>query len=198
MIKIIFSTVFAVFLISCSSNKVAVNSDFDRDYDFNSLRTFSWHTPNVFNEKSEKYLNNDILDDRIRGNVNEQLSTKQMRLVDDGQADFWVNYSITTEPRIDVKTYNTYQGYYSSWRYYGAGTFRYATIGMPYTDSVVENKLQYYELGTFVLDVIDPKTGKLIWRGTASGKVPRDLSADEKERVVKNVVSRILEDFPPK
>ena len=191
----------SLFFISACSNNVTVSSDYNRQVDFTAFKTFAWRAPNEYNEKSESFLNNDILDERIRSNVNQQLQSQGLQLVEGNDVDFLVNYTISSEPQTDVRTYNTYQGFAPGWGlggYYGNGLYPYYGVGLSYRVTGQETRVSHYQQGTFVLDIIDPQTDKLVWRGTAEGKIPENLSAAEKEAAVKDVVSRVLGNFPPK
>ena len=57
--------------------------------------------------------------------------------------------------------------------------------------------VRQYEQGTLLLDLIDPESKQLIWRGTGQTRL-RDLKTpEEREARVREVVDRILERFPP-
>jgi hypothetical protein len=45
-----------------------------------------------------------------------------------------------------------------------------------------------------ILDVIDPRSRQLVWRGTAVGAL-RDMTAGEAE--IRGVVAKVLAKFPP-
>jgi hypothetical protein len=53
----------------------------------------------------------------------------------------------------------------------------------------------YFEAGTLVIDISDPKTSKLLKRGHASRPLLRDLPADARAERVQGVVDEILRDL---
>lgn len=182
-------------LAGCST--FSVDSDFDSDFNFTKLQTYQWHTPNEYNEATKKYLANDILDKRIRENVQQSLEKSGYSLAEEGTPDFYVNYSVSAEPRVDVNTYNVYGGYAPGWYgYYGAGPYRHGGIG--YTTVNTETRVTHYQQGTFILDIVDPKSGKLVWRGTAEGRIRKNTTQAQKEESIKEVVTKVLSNFPPK
>ena len=73
-----------------------------------------------------------------------------------------------------------YWGYYPIWQ---------GGIGF-YTSPVEE--------GTLVIDVVDPKTKHMIWRGTGEKQlVENDSPQDRIDRLERNV-RKVLDPFPPK
>ncbi len=58
----------------------------------------------------------------------------------------------------------------------------------------------YFEAGTLVVDVIDAKSYKLLWRGHASRQLLRSLPADVRAARLQEVVNEILQEvrFSPK
>lgn len=50
--------------------------------------------------------------------------------------------------------------------------------------------------GTIRLDLTDPETGNLMYRGTATIKVDRTADPDERKATIKEAVHRMLEKFP--
>jgi hypothetical protein len=59
----------------------------------------------------------------------------------------------------------------------------------------------YYREGTLLIDIIDSTTDKLIWRGTANKRIPKEkgLSQEKRQKLIKRAVnaSAVLADFPP-
>ena len=54
-----------------------------------------------------------------------------------------------------------------------------------------------YEEGTLILDIIDPETSALIWRGYAQAHVDLLSSQEEKTERICQAVRMMLELFPP-
>ena len=55
---------------------------------------------------------------------------------------------------------------------------------------------EYLE-GTLILDSVDDRNSKLIWRGWASGALDHDPRPDKVRMYVNKAVRTILEKFPP-
>jgi hypothetical protein len=90
-------------------------------------------------------------------------------------ADLEVAYYATAQPKMDIRTWD--YGY--DWR------------GFPrqYVDVV------QYEEGTVIIDVIDPATHQLMWRG--QGRAPVDTNPDKYVATLRKAVDEIVEKFPP-
>ena len=52
-------------------------------------------------------------------------------------------------------------------------------------------------LGTLVLDIIDARTNRLIWRAVAQGKVQEDISPEKRERNIQRIARKVVSEFPP-
>lgn len=187
------------FLSSCS-NPIKYNSDYKSAADFSQYKTYAWHAPNEYNKASRTYLANDLVDERIRTSVDQELSKKGFTKVAESAADFLVNYSVTAEDKIDIHTYNTYAGVPAGWRYGPVMVGSpYAYYGIGYADPEVETRVSQYKVGTFVLDIVHNADDKLVWRGTAEGKLNRDeLTPAERDAKIAEIVGQTLHGFPPK
>jgi len=191
----------ALLLSSCSSD-ITVGSDFNTNIDFSSYRSYRWHEGNEFNLASQQYLANDLVDQRIRDSVDSAMLAKGIRSRANGPVDFLINYTVTTNDRVDVDTYNTYSGHAPGWSYggYGAlGPYRYGGVGIGYSygTSNTDTRVTTYSEGTIILDIVEPIGSTLVWRGTAEGKVEQDRSQSERTEVIEDAVNRILSGFPP-
>ena len=191
-----------IVVLSACSNDITIDSDFNNSVDFSTYRSYRWHDGNEFNLASQEFLASDLMDQRIRQNVNDQMLNKGIRHRDNGPVNFLINYSVTTQDRIDVNTYNTYGGYGPGYTYvgYGAlGPYRYSGVGVRYTYGSMntETVISQYTQGTLVLDIIEPLENQLVWRGIAEGKIKESSSQSERIEVIEDIIRRILNGFPP-
>ncbi|WP_439135482.1 DUF4136 domain-containing protein [Pseudomaricurvus sp.] len=182
----------SVLLYGCSTSGVSVDHDYKEGVNFSEYKTYRWRD---ISQDKDSYQGNDILKGRIHQAVDENLAAKGFQLVQTGDVDFTVNYSITTQAKTDVNSYNTYSGMAPGFSMgYGTGYYRYG-YSMAYT-SAPEVRTVHYEEGTFVLDVISD-SDKLVWRGTAVGRLKKDQTVEEKRNAINNVVTKVLQEFPP-
>ena len=75
----------------------------------------------------------------------------------------------------------------------GVGTYGSA-VSLGYSSGP---SVRTYKEGTVVLDIIDTRSSKIIWRGIAEGRLKEDMSINDKNRVASEVASELLADFPP-
>lgn len=189
-------SIFALIFISgCSS--LSLSTDYDNKIDFSNFKTYRWRQENEHNKASVVYFDH-IMDQRIRSTIDAQLQSQNYQLATDAEpVDFLINYSIVIEDRADIRTYNNYNGMYPGYTYragygpYGRG------VGFGYS-SGSDTKITHYKQGTLIIDMINPETDKLTWRGAADGRLPKGTDRKERDELTQTYVSKILSDFPPK
>jgi len=187
LLKVSLSVAFFGLLLACSS--VTVSTDHDKNTDFVNLKTYQWIAETTVTNKSMIKVDA-IMDARIRNTINKQLALQGYKEVK-GTADLHLNYSVLAEDKTDIRTYQTYGGYSARWGYRGGYGYR----GMGgYSDTVVRQ----YKSGTLVIDFVDPKTNKLIWRGLGSERIPSERNPENMDKLVSEVVESVLKKFPPK
>jgi hypothetical protein len=55
-----------------------------------------------------------------------------------------------------------------------------------------------YKSGTLVLEVLDPKTRKLIWRGIAYARLNDADPPEVRRERIQNAIAKLMETFPPR
>jgi len=149
-----------------------VKTDYDRAANFGQYKTYSW----------EKIQTQDpFMADRIKNVVNAALAAKGLTQVPSGGGISIIGIE-TTQNQQTLDTF--YNGFGGGWRWRGFGGLGDAT-------TTVEN----YKVGTFVIDLFDTNTKKLIWRGSTS----ETLSSKSKNNI-KNLdkgVEKMFQKYPP-
>lgn len=196
---------FVAMLSACSSN-VKMNTDYNENTDFTAYQTYRWYSPEGDEKAKENHAENDILDARIRSNVDNQLAKKGMELKPDGKVDFYVNYSVTAVDEVNVEKYNTYSGYSRNYRWYGGG-YGYGYRGGYHRGGVTMTmtgipeqvtEIDEYKKGTLLIDIIEPVEDTLVWRGAANGRLPeKKVSAEKRDAAVQEIVGGLMSNFPP-
>jgi hypothetical protein len=193
VLTVLVMIVATAFLYGCNTSNLSVDHDYKEDVNFSQYKTYRWHDDSA---KAGGFKGNDIVKARIQEEVNKNLQAKGFTLVPTGEVDFTVNYSITTQAKTDVRSYNTYGGLTPGFTMgYGSGYYRYG-YSVVYA-TAPEVRTVHYEEGTFVLDIVN-SNNKLVWRGTAVGRLKNESTIEEKRASVHTVVSKVLEEFPPK
>jgi len=166
-----------VLLAGCSS--VSTSYDFDPGTDFSKLESYAW-LPAPKREQS-----NDLVLARIQRATDRELAAKGYAPAKSG-ADFLIAAHMGSRQRLQVTDWG-----YSYGMGYGHGGY-YGRYAGPGSIEVYE-----YEEGSIVLDFIDGKTRKLIWRGVATAAVPESPKPEQIDKLVNEAISKVLEKFPP-
>ena len=177
--RLIESTIALALWVGCST--VQVDTDWNPSTDFSKLHTYAWLSDAPLTTGDPRF-DNPLVDQRIRNATAEALVAKGFTPAAKASADFLVAYLITSQQKTDVNT--VYESYG-----YGLGGFG----GPGYARTYVTQ----YELGTLILDVLDPKTKSLVWRGSGSAVLGESRTPEERDERVRAAVQEILAKFPP-
>ena len=167
-----------VFLAAgCSS--ISVTTDFDSKIDFTRLSSYSWMpTPEQPSAEIQKeHSQNTLIEGRVERAVDTQLAAKGIRKTTQ-DPDMLVAFHTGVQDKVNVQSWG--YGYGRGWGARGA-------------DITTVN----YQEGSLILDFIDPKTKKLIWRGVGKGVLPEKTTPEKSEKNINNAVEKILAKYPP-
>ena len=170
----------ALLLTACSS--VQVSTDYDPGTDFAVLKAYAW-LPRKAGASGDPRMDSTLLNERIRNAVEAQLAERGFEKVASARADFLVAYHTAVQRKIDVDS--VYRGYG-----YGAGAWGW---GAGHETVVYE-----YDQGTLLLDFLDPKAHRLLWRGSASAVVSEHSTPEQRTALIHEAVAKLLDRFPPK
>jgi len=152
-----------------------VSSHVQRGIDFATYRTFDWGPADAFPAGDPRLDRNPFFRDQVEGTVEKGLAAKGFERSTSGIPDLMVHYHASISQRIDVDHVD---------HQYGDGD-----VGRT---GVIE-----YEAGTLVLDIVDAKTSKVIWRGWSQGSVEDLLNnQDRMARRIHEGVTRMLARLP--
>lgn len=173
----------AMIVAGCST--LSVQTDFDPTANFSSLKTYDWQ-PAPPPTGDARIDSNTLLAERIRAAVDQTLQAKGYTKASNGKPDFLVGYFVNVQTKTSVSTINSYYGYAPGWGY------GYGGVAVPST------QVYQYDQGTLVLDISSPEGKKLMWRGAATDVVDSSQSADVRQYQLKQAVTQLLQNFPPK
>ena len=156
-------------LTSCSS--VYVNTDYDKKANFAAYKTYAYNKSSI-----DKLEISDLDKKRILYAIDAVMPTKQFSKSENPD----VLISIFTKERERLDVYQNY-GFGWGWNPYW---------GMGYSNVTTTSE------GTLFIDIIDAKTKELVWQGEGSGYITKNT--EKKEARIKEFVSKILEQYPPK
>ena len=174
-------------LLAGCADKPTYDVDYDQSFPFAEYKTYRWYDDD-HNSRESQYRRYNSSDQRVRNTADQELMQRGLRQGDRGQADFWVNYHVTK--RQTQKISGQEQGMHGG---VAAGTYgRSVSVGYSSGQSV-----KTYEDGTAMFDVIDIKTGRIVWRGVAEGRLNNNMSKADREQLTITVVHELLKQFPP-
>lgn len=160
----------------CGGPPLTIDTDYDTDTDFTNYKSFSW-LPGA--KPSEKDIDG-LTQQRIREAIETELPKHGVKYVENG-GDMAANYQISVQHKIKQSNATVGVGY-------GWGP---AHIGVSKSPS------REYDEGTLIFDLVDLKTKKLIWRGTAVGTVHPEASPEERKENIKKAVGYLFAEYPP-
>jgi len=163
----------------------SVSSDYDPQADFSGYRSWYWLPPSP---TGDHRIDNDLVAARIRRAVEASMAARGFAKTGTGEGDFGVGYHGAIQGKIDVQTIDRYYGYGPGWGRYGAG----------YGGIATETYVDQYDQATLILDVVDRRSQKLVWRGSGSARVVEDETPQRRDERARKIVDAILAEFPPK
>jgi hypothetical protein len=162
-------------------------SDYDRSYSFVGLRT--WDFKMQTRMPTDPVGTNTIWNQDIRKAITDRLASDGFQKATQGQPDFLVAYYMGTKERYDTRFINYgFPGGWGGWGRWGrwggwGGVGDVDVWNIPYTESTV------------TLDLIDPHTNNLIWRGYDAETLDFNKSEKSIARSVDNLVKRLAHDL---
>ncbi len=169
-------------LLSACKISPPVTTDYDTSYDYSKLRSYAWVAAKDPSKVS-------TLDNRRQINAIETVLNRKgfNKINQQAKPDFLLRTHTITDKKIDVNTFYSIWGYYPYYHHYHGPHY--------YNNTVVRE----YEVGTLVLDIVDPIKKEIIWRGSVSRKlgVYRNRSPEERASIALTNAEFLLASFPP-
>jgi hypothetical protein len=149
----------------------------DRGTDFTRYRTYDWGPADALPTGDPRLDANPFFSDAFQGAVEKQLAAKRLERVQRGTApDLLLHYHASVNQRID-----------------DAVDRRYGYCG----PEGCEPRTVVSDVSTLVIDVVDARTNKLIWRGWAEDNLRAVIGdQDRMEKTIDQAVTRMLARFP--
>jgi hypothetical protein len=163
----------ALALSGCASMNVRSHSE--PGFDLTRYQTYGFAPADRFSTGDPRLDNNPFVQERVRASVERELAARGFELSTSGAPDLLIHYHASVAQRIDVSQLDRKHGYQED----------------------DERRPSVYEAGTFVLDFVDVRTNRLVWRGWAEDSVDGLIdNQDWLEKKIDEAVTRILETLP--
>jgi hypothetical protein len=164
----------ALALAGCAT--MNVSSYVVRGVDFTQYRTYAWGPTEARPTGDPRLDSNPFFKDRLEGAVERQLTTKRFEKSTSTTPDLLIHYHAHVTQRFEVNTVDRNRGYCSD---------------------DCEPTAGEYDEGTLVLDMVDARTNKVVWRGSARGVVNGLIDNQNlMEQKIDEAVRRMLEPLP--
>jgi len=208
--KILLTTIAGAFVltaVACSSG-VQVRTAVSPGESLTGLHTFSVlaapersaNAPAL--PANDPMLDNSITNQQLRNDLVQGFEGKGYALAS-SNPDFQVAYYSGTKQKMDTTYWNPGPSYRYGYRGYGLRRSRFAWAWPWYSSYPSYSgyspygpiaQVQEYTQGCVIVDVIDPKTQELLWRGQGMASASTDPATYAKE--IAQSVSAILKKFP--
>ena len=174
MKKVLLFLIVMFFITGCSS--LRVNVDYDPNFDVKAQKTFA--IVHYTNEGEDTLFN-----DRFTDALAQDLIAKGYAKENKNSADLIFVFHVNVESKTDIHTDYTMVGYGG----YGYGGQMMATT-----------RTYKYTKGTLVLDALNPKDEKIVYRMIATDTLKTYDNPEERTKYVKILVNETMKDFPSK
>ena len=158
----IFTAVAALAIAGCAT--MNVSSHIERNVVFSEYVTYDWGPPDNLPVGDPRLDNNPFFNDYLQGAIEKKMAAKGFERAVTGQPDLLIHYHASVNQKLDVYEVDNRYGYC-----YGN----------------CQPQIADFELGTLVIDVVDAKTSKVVWRGWAQDTMNGVI--DNQERLDKQV-----------
>ncbi|BFM43901.1 DUF4136 domain-containing protein [Flavobacterium sp. CFS9] len=164
-------------LILASCSTVSVYSDYDKNVNFGSYKTYAFFKPGI-----DKVEISDLDKRRILRAIDDQMQAKGFTKSEN--PDLLVNIFTKAREQVNVNQFSAGWGYGWGW-----GWNPYMMYGGNQTTVSTSTE------GTLFIDLIDAKKKEMIWQGEGVGTLTKNVA--KKDEKVAEFVSKILAQYPP-
>jgi len=181
-------------LAACASSPPTPDVDYKAGYDFSQIRTIAFldRSGGTSGDSPQVFIS-DMEINRIDTALARTLEAKGLQVVQDPrQADALITWHLIAQEKTDVRSYNTgpsYGGYYGGYRGYNrAAAYNCWNCG-------TQVSVRQYTLGTFIVDIVDPKEKQSVWRSVIQSRLKEKSSKDQV--AYDTAAANIMAAFPP-
>jgi hypothetical protein len=174
-------------LAACATN---IRSEHAPGAMLTNYQTFRWKMPKTKHRKVKNpILDSGILDERVKHAViNVLLSRGYTQARPGEQPDFIITYHTTSKQTLKS------QGFYPDFGFTYGYPFGFGGIFTPFPSYGGEN-VETQEEAALILDIIDAKSGRLVWRGWQTEALTQGNFSKQQ---VQQSIRKILKQFPPR
>ena len=168
-------------LVAAGCSTIHTTYGYNPKTDFSAMRTYDWMPrPNApVSSDPETARRDEAVDSYIVNCVEEELASKGITR-NTSTPDFLITYHGLLQDKVNISDFS-----------------RSLSDRLRLWGGVSGNIDVHMNAGTLVLDVVNPRTKVLIWRGAAEGTLDRNISMKEEQKIIRHAVDKLIGDFPP-
>jgi len=159
----------AAMFASCSSAP-KITAGWDRNVDFSGYHTWSWRDDGSIRDAAWKQ--------RFRSVLTDELAKRKLER-SDTSSDLWAVAHVRLSSETQVVSYSPAWGY--AWGGWAAAYYP------------IEYQIP---VGTIVLDLVDVRQKKLVWRGIAEGSIRENRTNEEREEKLIQILDEMFATYP--
>lgn len=155
---------------------LTVSSHLERTANFSDYVTYAWGPRDDFPVGDPRLDNNTIYVDHLQGTIEKQMAVRGFVLAVAGEPDLFIHYHANVSQRVEA-----------------------SDNGCPYGNcyDYYEPRLIELELGTIVVDLIDAKTNRLVWRGWSQQSIAGVIDDQTRlEKMTTEGVTKMMATLP--
>ncbi|MDO3384731.1 DUF4136 domain-containing protein [Gilvimarinus sp. SDUM040013] len=160
-----------------------IRSDFDKNADFRSYKTFGFVDP----LGTDKHGYSSLVTSHFKSAARNEMEALGYTY-NENDPELLVNFFMNTENRTEIRSSPRMT---ASYGYYGYRSGLY--MGFPVYESDTETR--HYKMGTLNIDVVDASEERLIWEGIAEGKLSKE-ALDNPRPAIHSAVKQIFQQYP--
>lgn len=168
-------SILSILALAACSPEIRVYSDHDPDYNVRNFSTVDWGQQSGIEANRNPLHYNELNDKRIKSAILKELSSRGYSRTEE-DPDLVIHYHIIIDDQSVVTT-EPY-GYF-----YGPYWMR------------MQTHVYSYREGTLIIDLMDPKTNNLVWRGWATAAIDM-ITQEQTEEMINRAVAKIFRRFP--
>lgn len=163
-------------LLTTACTTLQVSVDYDTAADFSRYKTFTL--------KHGRAPRDPIVENRLDSALEAAITARGLtRVPDGGDLSIVSHFKFGKETQVNTTTYG-----YGGW--YG---WRWGSLGVQNQTTTVEE----IPTGTVVVDAVDTKTNKAVWRGIAKDRISNSGTPDGYQKQANDVAKELFGGFPP-
>lgn len=163
-------------LAACSSTSVDVRVN--PGLDMATYRVYSW-LPLARTGTGDPRFDDELIHSQIVSAIEQELNTRGYVLSAGAEADFLVAYHAAVERQMHASAMYEDYGERPGWSW-----------------AIPTTQVTSYDEGTLILDLLEARTRKIVWRASLQARVDSDASPKKREKRIIKAVAKMMESLP--